>query len=215
MFTGIIEHIGTVQSVRTTPDGSRLAILAPGAAAEFGEGDSVAVNGACLTKVAGTRDDFEVDVSPETLRKTNLGGLKQGEAVNLELSMRLGDRLGGHMVTGHVDGVGRLGRRKPEGDSEMVTIEAPEEVMRYIVSKGSVAIDGISLTVAVRKEREFEVAIIPHTAQKTTLLTKKPGDLVNLEADLIGKYVERLLMDDKVAAGSGITKEFLIEQGYA
>ncbi len=215
MFTGIIEHIGTVQSVRTTPDGSRLALLAPGPAVELGEGDSVAVNGACLTKVAGTGEGFEVDVSPESLRKTNLGGLKQGDAVNLELSMRLGDRLGGHMVTGHVDGVGRLARRKPEGESEMVTIEAPEEVMRYIVSKGSVAIDGISLTVAARKEGGFEVAIIPHTARKTTLLTKKPGDPVNLEADLIGKYVERLLMDYKIAAQSGITKEFLSEQGYA
>ena len=214
MFTGIIENVGTVNSIQTTPGGSRMVLLSPGVARELNVGDSVAVNGACLTKVAGNDDIFEVDVSPETLKKTNLIALRKGDAVNLELSMRLGDRLGGHMVTGHIDAVGTLEKRRPEGDSEIVTVGAPDKVMRYIVEKGSVAIDGISLTVAARDESQFEVAIIPHTAIKTTLLTKTPGESVNLEVDLIGKYVERFLIDDSSVEESKLTKEFLIEQGY-
>ncbi len=215
MFTGIIEHVGTVDSVRVTPDGGRLTIRSPEAAGELGEGDSVAVNGACLTKVGGEEETFAVDVSPESLKKTNLGALRKGDPVNLELAMRLGARLGGHMVSGHVDAVGRIENRRTEGDSEIVAIQAPPEVMRYVVSKGSVAVDGISLTIAGRETGRFLVAIIPHTALKTTLLLKKPGDPVNLEADLIGKYVERLLTQDSEGGTGGMTKEFLIENGYA
>ncbi|MFQ5693216.1 MAG: riboflavin synthase [Nitrospinota bacterium] len=214
MFTGIIEHMGTVASIRTGPDGARLSIAAPEAAKELRMGDSVAVNGACLTKVGGDDRTFDVDVSPETLRKTSLGALRKGDAVNLELALRLGDRLGGHLVSGHVDAVGRIGGRRPERDSEIVTIEAPPEVMRYIVPKGSVSVDGISLTVAEREGDRFRVAIIPHTAERTTLLRKKPGDPVNLEADLIGKYVERLLAPAP-NPDSRLTKDFLCEHGYA
>ncbi len=215
MFTGIIEHVGTMDSVRATPDGGRLSIRSPEAAGELGEGDSVAVNGACLTKVGGDEETFTVDVSPESLKKTNLGALRKGDPVNLELAMRLGARLGGHMVSGHVDAVGRIEDRRTEGDSEIVAIQAPPEVMRYVVSKGSVAVDGISLTIAERETGRFRVAIIPHTALKTTLLLKKPGDSVNLEADLIGKYVERLLTPDSEGGRGEMTKEFLIENGYA
>jgi riboflavin synthase len=214
LFTGIIEHLGSVASIQTSPDGARLSICAPEAAEELGEGDSIAVNGACLTKVGGDRETFLVDVSPETLKKTGLGSLRSGDHVNLELAMKLGDRLGGHMVSGHVDAVGRVADRRPEGDSEIVTIQAPPEIMRYVVPKGSVAVDGISLTVAEREQDRFRVAIIPHTAQKTTLLSKKPGDIVNLEADLIGKYVEQLLRPDSNPKEGGITKEFLCEHGY-
>ena len=215
MFTGIIEQVGTVDSIRTTPDGARLSIHSPEVAMELGEGDSIAVNGACLTKVGGNDETFEVDVSPESLKKTDLGALRKGDSVNLELAMRLGDRLGGHMVSGHVDAVGRIEDRRVEGDSEIVTIQAPPEVMRYVVSKGSVAVDGISLTIAERETGRFRVAIIPHTGHKTTLLSKGPGDPVNLEADLIGKYVERLLAPDSEGGESGLTKEFLVEHGYA
>ena len=215
MFTGIIEHIGTIASIQTTPDGAKLSIRAAPAAKELREGDSIAVNGACLTKVGGNGGIFDVDVSPETLKKTNLGSLRSGDKVNLELAMRLGDRLGGHMVSGHVDAVGRIADRRPEGESEIVTFQAPPEVMRYIVPKGSVAVDGISLTVAERGADRFEVAIIPHTTLKTTLLSKKPGDPVNLEGDLIGKYVEQLLSPDSADKESRITREFLIEHGYA
>ncbi|MDP6088269.1 MAG: riboflavin synthase [Nitrospinota bacterium] len=215
MFTGIIEHVGTVESIRAAPDGARLSIRSPEAAGELGEGDSVAVNGACLTKVGGNKETFAVDVSPESLKKTNLGALRKGDPLNLELAMRLGDRLGGHMVSGHVDAVGRIEDRRAEGDSEIVAIQAPPEVMRYVVSKGSVAVDGISLTIAERETVRFRVAIIPHTALKTTLLSKKPGDPVNLEADLIGKYVERLLSPDSEGGTGGMTKEFLVEHGYA
>ncbi len=214
MFTGIIEHLGSVASIQTSPDGARLLIRAPEAAKELREGDSVAVNGACLTKVGGDGETFLVDVSPETLKKTGLGSLRSGDQVNLELAMRLGDRLGGHMVSGHVDAVGRIVARRPEGDSEIVTIEAPPEIMKYVVPKGSVAVDGISLTVAERERDRFRVAIIPHTSQKTTLLSKKPGDTVNLEADLIGKYVEQLVRADMNPKEGGITKDFLCEHGY-
>jgi riboflavin synthase len=214
LFTGIIEHLGSVASIQTSPDGARLSIRAPEAAKELREGDSIAVNGACLTKVGGDSESFLVDVSPETLKKTGLGSLRSGDRVNLELAMRLGDRLGGHMVSGHVDAVGRVDDRRPEGDSEIVTIQAPPEVMRYVVPKGSVAVDGISLTVAERERDRFRVAIIPHTAHKTTLLSKKPGDMVNLEADLIGKYVEQLVRPDSNPKEGGITKDFLCEHGY-
>lgn len=215
MFTGIIEYVGTVASVQTAPGGARLSIRAPEAARELRVGDSVAVDGACLTKVAGEGGAFEVDVSPETLRKTHLGRLRPGDAVNLELAMRLGERLGGHLVSGHVDAVGRIAGRRSEGESEILTIQAPPEVMRYVVPKGSVAVDGISLTVAEREKDRFRVAVIPHTAQKTALLAKRPGDPVNLEADLIGKYVEQLLAPAPATQESRITEEFLREHGYA
>ncbi|MFQ5911612.1 MAG: riboflavin synthase [Nitrospinota bacterium] len=215
MFTGIIEFVGMVASIQTTPEGAKLSLRAPEAAKELRTGDSVAVDGACLTKVSGSEQTFEVDVSPETLKKTTLGSVRRGDKVNLELAVRLGDRLGGHLVSGHVDAVGRVADRRPEGDSEIVTIQAPPEVMRYIVPKGSVAVDGISLTVAERGADRFRAAIIPHTAQKTTLLLKKAGDRVNLEADLIGKYVEQLLTPHSPDRGGRVTKEFLCEHGYA
>lgn len=217
MFSGIIEAVGKIQSVHSGSDGARIAVNAGPLLEGVKIGDSVAVNGACLTVVAFGGQTFEADVSPETLRLTNLGVLKTGNSVNLERALALGDRLGGHMVTGHIDGLGRVRSRRPEGDSIWLTVEAPPAVMRYIVHKGSVAVDGISLTVAACDEDSFSIAIIPHTSEQTTLTSKRDGAPVNLEADLIGKYVEKLLSPHAAAEGrpDGISLGTLKEHGYA
>ena len=217
MFSGIVEAVGRVRSLRKGEGGARLGIEAPSVVQGVRMGDSIAVNGACVTVVAFGASGFEADLSPETLRRTNLGALGAGDGCNLERAMALGDRLGGHLVTGHVDAVGRLRGRRADGDSIWLTVEAPEEVMRYVVLKGSVAVDGISLTVAGVEEGAFSVAIIPHTSERTTLTVKADGAPVNLEADLIGKYVEKLLAPHAQAgeAGRGITLETLKAHGYA
>lgn len=193
MFTGLVQEMGTVVSTRPTDQGVRLVIEAPDSAKELAVGDSICTHGVCLTCVEREQNRFSADVSAETLRRTNLGSLKTGSHVNLELALRIGDRLGGHLVTGHIDGVGRLLSIVEEGDSRLYTFEAPAEVMRFVVAKGSIAVDGVSLTVAGMQENAFRVALIPHTLRVTTLGKLRPGDLVNLEADLIGKYVARLL----------------------
>ncbi len=180
-------------------------------------GDSISMNGACMTVVELKEPCFGVDVSPESLRLTNLGVLRAGDGVNLERALALGDRLGGHMVSGHIDGLGKIRGRREEGDSIWLTVEAPPAVMRYVVLKGSVAVDGISLTVADLDEDSFSIAIIPHTSAVTTLTDKKDGAPVNLEADLIGKYVEKLLSPHTAghAGGGDITLDKLKERGYA
>ena len=193
MFTGIVEEMGTVVAVHPTDQGLRLVIEARRSAAELGLGDSICTQGVCLTCVERNGDRFGVDVSAETLRRTTLGRLSPGDRVNLELPLRLNDRLGGHLVTGHVDGVGRLLSIVEEGESRLYTFEAPDEGARYLVQKGSIAVDGVSLTVAGLRRSEFDVALIPHTLRVTTLGSLRPGEPVNLEADLIGKYVARLL----------------------
>ena len=216
MFSGIIETIGAIRSLRKDAKGARITIEAPGLLNGVRLGDSIALNGVCVTVVDFDERKFEADLSIETLRRTNLGELAVGDGCNMERAMALGERLGGHLVSGHVDGVGRIKSRKNEGDSIWLTFEAPVEVMRYVVYKGSVAVDGISLTVAACESETFSVSIIPHTSEQTTLTEKKDGAAVNLEADLIGKYVEKLLVPHMESRfPSGVTMEKLKEQGYA
>ena len=189
MFTGIVREIGTVAAF----DGARLVVTAPETAEGAAVGDSVAVSGACLTVVDAADGRLAFDVVPETLARTVLGSLEQGGSVNLEPSLRIGDQLGGHVVQGHVDAVGRVRSVEPEGDGRRVWVDAPETVVGYCIEKGSIAVDGVSLTVAAFDDEGFEVALIPHTLAVTTLGRLEPGDGVNLEADVLGKVVERLV----------------------
>lgn len=191
MFTGIIEGLGTVISLTRAAGGLRMGIEADFSVDKIKIGDSIAVSGACLTLVHFQDNIFEVDVAPETLLKTTLGKAKRGDKFNLERALRLGDRLDGHMVTGHVDGVGVVKARRPLANAMLFAFGVPEALLRYIVQKGSVAVDGISLTVNACKRGAFDVSIIPHTAKMTTMGFKKVGDSVNIETDIIGKYVER------------------------
>ena len=191
MFSGIVEAIGHVRAVAGTPSGTRLSIRSTFAG--LGLGESISVSGVCLTAIAFSADGFDVDVSAETLRRSKLGRLAVGDAVNLERSLRLGDRLSGHLVFGHVDGIGTLRSKAPEGDSLLCRFDAPAAVARYLVEKGSVAVDGVSLTVFDCREGEFTVAIIPHTAQVTTLGNLSVGAAVNLESDMLARYVEKLI----------------------
>lgn len=189
MFTGIVREVGTVAAF----DGSRLVVAATATAEGATVGDSVSVAGVCLTVVETNGSRLAFDVVPETLSRTALGGLEQGGSVNLEPSLRVGDQLGGHVVQGHVDAVGRVRSVTPEGDGRRVWIDAPEQVLGYCIEKGSVALDGVSLTVAALDDEGLEVALIPHTVAVTTLGRLEPGDEVNLEADVLGKVVERLV----------------------
>jgi riboflavin synthase len=188
MFTGLVQQLGTLTSL----DGGRLAVAAA-LAGDLSEGDSVAVNGACLTATSVTPGGFTADVMEETLRRTALGSLRAGDPVNLELPLRAADRLGGHFVQGHVDGVGTVAAVQDEGFSRLVEIEADPGLMRYVVEKGSIAVDGVSLTVASLAEGTFGVSLIPETLERTTLGRASPGDSVNLEVDVLAKYVERLV----------------------
>jgi riboflavin synthase len=197
MFTGIITAVGTIADTRSTPAGRRFAIDSGWDDPDLALGESISIEGACMTVVAADGPRFEVEVSPESLHKTTLGDLVVGDSVNLERALALGDRLGGHFVSGHVDGVGRISSIEAAGDCLKIEFEAPPEVQRYLVPKGSVTVDGISLTVnGVRDEAvggRFDVMIIPHTKENTSLRRKDVGSAVNLEADVLGKYVERLL----------------------
>ncbi|WP_455379009.1 riboflavin synthase [Petrachloros mirabilis] len=195
MFTGIIEEMGAVTAMERTLGGTRMTVLASVIMNDIKIGDSVSVNGTCLTVVAKGERDFAVEVSPETLSVTTLGRLTSGAPVNLERAMKLNERIGGHLVAGHVDGVGTIRNRRQEGNAIFLTIEAPREILRYCVAKGSITVDGISLTINEVGDNAFGVAIIPHTAKVTTLGLKQVNDTVNLESDLIGKYVERLLQE--------------------
>ena len=210
MFTGIIEEVGAV----ARRSGADLAILCEKVLDDVSIGDSIAIDGACMTVVAFTDDQFVVQVSPESYTKTTLGNLKPGDAVNLERAMATGDRFGGHFVLGHVDGVGRVENVEKQGDFEVWTFSAPEEVAAYLVPKGSVTIDGISLTVIDPSNESFSVAIIPETLRKTKLQSKSQGDAVNLEADVLGKHILHYMKGAGNGAGS-ITKEFLNRHGFA
>lgn len=212
MFTGIIEELGVVHSLERGLQSAVLTILARRVTEGMNVGDSVTVNGVCLTAVRLTDHGFAVDVSPETLRVTALGNLAPGDGVNLERAMRLSDRLGGHLVSGHVEAVGRVLSRTPDGNAVNLTIEAPREILRYCVGKGSITVDGVSLTITALNEKTFGVSIIPHTAQATTLGLKPPGATVNLEPDLIAKYVERLLSGGE-AKPEKVDAEFLRKRG--
>ncbi len=210
MFTGIIESAGRVREVR------KGRMLIETGFDDMVKGESVAVNGVCLTvsgivSVKKNITIFVVDVSPETLKKTNLGQLGQGETVNMERALKAGDRFGGHMVTGHIDGTGRIKSIKKHTGFRLIEISLPEEMFGNIVSKGSIAVDGISLTVAdILPAGSFNVSIIPHTAEVTTLGGKKAGDRVNVELDVLGKYVQKGLQDKK----DKITESFLREKGF-
>jgi riboflavin synthase len=195
MFTGIVEGTGTVMALTPSGsgDGARLEVDAPWPPGELAVGDSVAVDGCCLTVVARTPGGFAADLVAETLRRTALGRLAKGARVNLERPLALGGRLGGHLVQGHVDGVGRVLDRRPVGEGEEVRVELPEELARYVVEKGSIAVDGVSLTVAAVGPDWFAVALVPHTLAATTLGERRPGDPVHLEVDVVAKYVERLV----------------------
>jgi riboflavin synthase len=189
MFTGIVREIGIVDAF----DGSRLVVAGPETAAGVAVGDSVAVAGVCFTVVEAGEGRLAFDVVPETIARTALGGLEPGDSVNLEPALRVGDPLGGHVVQGHVDAVGRIRTLEPEEESRRVWVDAPESVVRYCLEKGSIAVDGVSLTVAALDDDGFEVALIPHTLAVTTLGRLEPGDEVNLEADVLAKVVERLV----------------------
>jgi riboflavin synthase len=194
MFTGIVEELGRVQTIAPNAEGARLEIAATQVLDDAEIGASIAVNGCCVTVVALGEGCFAVDAVSETLSRTDLGALQPGDRVNLERPVRLQDRLGGHLVQGHVDAVGTIRARTPEADgSEHIEFAASEPVMRYVVEKGSITVDGISLTVAALSAEGFEVAVIPHTLAVTTLGTKQAGATVNLEVDIVAKYVERLL----------------------
>lgn len=216
MFTGIIEELGTVKSISKGADSAVIQARAAEVSKDLKKGDSVSVNGVCLTVVELGNEAFSAEVMAETLRMTNLGGLKRGDRVNLERALRPTDRLGGHLVSGHIDGVGRIKSVAREDIALVFTIGAPEEVLRYIIRKGSIAVDGISLTVVDFDQSGFRVSIIPHTASLTTLGIRKVGDSVNLESDMIAKYVERLFPGSEKSQGGrgGLDKGFLAEHGF-
>jgi len=193
MFSGIVEEMGAIQAINKGLAGAKFSILASLILEDLNIGDSISVAGACLTASQVGDLGFSVDVSTETLKCTTLGTLTVGTPVNLERAMKLDARMGGHLVTGHVDGIGILRAREQDGNAIQLTVEAPEEIIRHCVGKGSIAVDGISLTINAISDRSITMAIIPHTAKITTMGLKQIGDMVNLESDLIGKYVERLL----------------------
>jgi riboflavin synthase len=193
MFTGIVEELGEVIEVEPDGDGTRLTVRGPLVAADAAHGASIAVNGVCLTVTDAKDDAFTADVMQETLRRSSLGALRTGSPVNLERPVRLADRLGGHLVQGHVDGVGAIIAREPGDRWDVVTISLPAALSRYVVEKGSITVDGVSLTVVEAAAEHFTVALIPTTLELTVLGSKGPGDQVNLEVDIVAKYVERLL----------------------
>ena len=193
MFTGLVREVGVVQAVEGGADGVRLRIDAPQTARGAAVGDSVSIAGVCLTVVAVDKETVAFDAVPETLDRSSLGRLRPGAHVNVEPALRAGEQLGGHYVQGHVDGVGTVREVAPEGDGARVWFDAPREILRYVVDKGSVTVDGTSLTVAALDGEGFAVALVPHTLAATTLGELRPGDPVNLEADVVAKYVEKLL----------------------
>ena len=211
MFTGIIEEIGTVRRIEHGAKGARLTIQAKTVLEDTRIGDSIATNGVCLTVVSMTGDSLSADVMAESLRRSSLGTLQGGSPVNLERAMAANGRFGGHIVSGHIDGTGTIASQKREDNAVWVKIKTPAPLLRYIVEKGSIAIDGVSLTVAAVTDTDFSVSIIPHTGAQTILLGKKPGDPVNLECDVIGKYVEKLTAPHKTG---GISTNFLAENGF-
>jgi riboflavin synthase len=214
VFTGIVEELGILREITRGAASARLRVAARRVLEDIRPGDSMAVNGVCLTVTTLNGESFTADVMAETLARTNLGKLVPGERVNLERALRLGDRLGGHLVTGHIDGVGILTESRKQGIAALLTISAPREVMRYVVKKGSVAIDGISLTVVDLSDSSFQVSLIPHTLEQTTLGRKGPGDAVNLEADIIGKYVEKFLLSAQEQGKKNLSVEFLASHGF-
>lgn len=221
MFTGIIEEVGSVASIRKGAHSCVLTVNASRVLEDVHLGDSIATNGVCLTITSFTSHSFSADVMHETLNRSSLGSLHIGSPVNLERAMLAGGRFGGHIVSGHIDGIGTISSIKEDDNAVWYTVEAPSSILRYIIEKGSITLDGISLTVAKVTNSNFSVSIIPHTRAQTNLASKKVGDVLNLENDLVGKYVERLMLQPIAASqeqpeqkSSGITKEFLSHYGF-
>lgn len=215
MFTGIIEEMGTIKRISMQGNSGRITIRADKVLEGTKIGDSIAVNGICLTVVSLQKDGFTADVMAETVRRSSLSDAGNGDLVNLERAMAADGRFGGHIVSGHIDGTGKILSFRKEENAVWVEIAASREILELVVEKGSICIDGISLTVASVSDSGFLVSVIPHTGEETTLLKKKPGDLVNLENDVVGKYVQKLLglepKTEKSAASGGMTMEFLQE----
>lgn len=214
MFTGLIEEIGSVRRVVSGAEWGSIAIACKDILPGTKIGDSIAVNGVCLTVTTLQKDGFTADVMAETLRRSDLGALRQGDPVNLERAMAADGRFGGHIVAGHVDGTGTLARKKQEGNAMVLTIAAAPALLYEIVEKGSITIDGVSLTVVSVTQENFTVSIIPHTGAQTILLDKKTGDPVNLETDVIAKYIRRFTTPQKAEKKSGLTLSFLQENGF-
>ncbi len=214
MFTGIIEEVGTVKTVQRSGSSSFIEIEAKKVLEGTQLGDSIAVNGVCLTVTQLSGSHFRADVMNETLSRSSLGQLRSGSKVDLERAMAANGRFGGHIVSGHIDGTGTISEIKADGIAVWYTVSASPDILRYIVEKGSVAIDGISLTVAKVTDASFSVSVIPHTAAQTVLGAKKAGDIVNLENDIIGKYVEKLMKPAETPRSGGITMEFLAKNGF-
>ncbi|SFC16305.1 riboflavin synthase alpha chain [Alkalibacterium subtropicum] len=216
MFTGIVEEIGELKKVKKGAKSSELTIKADKVLEDTKIGDSIMTSGICLTVTSMTDKEFTVDVMSETLERTSLGDMYSGSKINLERALNLQTRLGGHMVSGHIDGTGIITDFKKDDNAVWVTVKAGPELLRYVIEKGSIAIDGISLTVAAVSDKDFKVSIIPHTADETTLLKHAVGDRVNLEVDLIGKYVEKLLglSSQKEVPKSALTEAFLKNNGF-
>ena len=213
MFTGIIEEIGKITHITGSGQALRLTVQCSVVIEDVRLGDSIAVNGICLTVTQFDKGTFQADVMPETFRSTSLGDLKAGSSVNLERALPVGGRLGGHIVSGHIDGVGKLIRRRQEDNALWLDIQAPKHILRYIVLKGSVALDGTSLTISGLGDEHFSVSPIPHTAEMTILAEKSPGQIVNIECDVLAKYVEKLIKPQGDTT-PGITLSWLQEQGY-
>ncbi|NQT10437.1 MAG: riboflavin synthase [Desulfobacteraceae bacterium] len=220
MFTGIIEGLGIITAIRPSNRGKRLLIDADFPLDKTKIGDSIAVSGACVTVIVMAGRRFEVDISPETLAKTTFGMAKIGDRVNLERALRLSDRIDGHLVSGHVDGIGIIKGKKRTGNAIIVVIDVPEFLSRYMITKGSVAVDGISLTINNRSRDCFDVSIIPHTAKLTTMGIKKTGDHVNIETDMIGKYIENFIAKKpannikKETGQPSVDMQFLTKTGF-
>lgn len=216
MFTGIVEEMGTIAGIQKGAKSAVLTIQAEKVFSDIHIGDSIALNGVCLTVTSFSGNIYTADVMNETLRRSSLGSLTIGSKVNLERAMAANGRFGGHIVSGHIDGTGTITKVEKDDNAIWYTIAAEENLMKYIVEKGSIAIDGISLTVAKRSDMDFAISMIPHTAKETVLSQKKPGDIVNLENDIVGKYIEQLMHYEKKEEKkeSRLTKEFLLQAGF-
>lgn len=215
MFTGLIEEIGKVQSIIKSARSAKIKIKASKVIENIKLGDSISTNGVCLTVTEFTSNNFVVDVMAETMRKSSLSVLSAGDEINLERALRVGDRLGGHLVSGHIDGIGTISSCEKEDNAVWLSVSTVPEILRYIVQKGSITIDGVSLTIAYVDEKLFKVSIIPHTNEVTTLLRRDVGDIVNLECDVVGKYIEKLILfKEEEPIKQNINMDFLSQNGF-
>ncbi|KHO39903.1 riboflavin synthase [Clostridium tetani] len=215
MFTGIVEELGSIQSIEKKEDTYSIKIKAKKVLKDVSLGDSICTNGVCLTVTDFSKDSFTVDVMPETIRQSSLKNIKKGSLVNLERALKATGRLGGHIVSGHIDGEGIIKEYKKEGNAWWISVEPEKELLKYVIKRGSIALDGVSLTVAYVDEKLFKVSVIPHTSEETTLLKKGVGDILNIECDLIGKYVEKILnFKNYKEEQSKIDTDFLKNNGF-